>query len=94
MCARMRLHTGIRSKTCLAALLPVMHTLFVILRRMLTQIASLKDIILVPFGIAAASTLCRAGANVIVAGTSIFGSPDPAATIAALRTEVNKAMLA
>ncbi len=55
---------------------------------------ALTGIVLMPFGIAAASTLCRAGANVIVAGTSIFGSPDPAATIAALRIEINKVALA
>ena len=33
----------------------------------------------------------NAGANVIVAGTSIFGSPDPADTISKLRASVGTA---
>ena len=32
----------------------------------------------------------EAGANVIVAGSAVFGAKDPAAVIAALRTAVNK----
>lgn len=42
-------------------------------------------------GVSNLSTVLASGVNVIVAGTAVFGAPDPAAVIAAMRETENKA---
>jgi len=44
-------------------------------------------------GLGTIGVAAQAGANVIVAGTAVFGATDPKAVIAKLRSEVEKSLM-